>query len=488
MKNRKLIIGIIIIVLLVLVIPVPAGVLKDGGTRVYQALTYKIVKWNRLTDMGTYSNTRVYPFPKSMLSIDELWELEKDTFVMCVDEPVTEPYLEEPAEAVNLMSEIKPREVTKKAVDNAFVESQMKFSIDLLKQTVSGKENVLISPLSITAALAMTANGASGDTLTGMETVMADKLGIDKLNEYFSLFLDKLPTDAKCRVKVANSIWIRNDEGLKVNQNFLQTNADYYRAGVYKAAFDNNTLNDINNWVEDNTDGLVKNILDEIPDDAVMYLINTLLFDAEWNSKYRDIEVQDGIFTAADGSKENVSMMYSVETQYIEDSNVTGFLKDYRGGYKFVALLPNEGISVEDYIASLDAEALTRLINNPEKEVVEAFLPKFSYEYDIELNDVLKVLGMEAAFDSKKADFSKMAVSSRGNIFIGRVLHKTFIDLNEDGTKAGAATAVEMWEECGIGYVENGKKVILNRPFVYMIVEGDTGLPVFTGVVTGITE
>ena len=500
--KKKLIIGIVIAVLLILIIPIPVGVYKDGGTRVYQAFTYKIVKWNRLTDMGTYSNIRVYPFPKSMLSIDELWELEKDTFVMCGDEPVVGPDLGDAryddaymvdvpnyTAAVNLMKTVKPREVVKKAADNEFVESQMKFALDLLKQTVTGKENVLISPLSISAALAMTANGAGGDTLVGMENVIADKLGIDKLNEYLSAYLDSLPVDDKCKVKIANSIWIRDDERLTVNQEFLQTNADYYRAGVYKAAFDNSTLKDINTWVEDNTDGLIKNILDEIPDDAVLYLINTLLFDAEWQAKYRKgIEVLDGTFTAADGTKENASMMYSVELQYIEGENVTGFMKDYRGGYKFVALLPKEGLTVEDYIASLNEETLSRLISNPEKAVVETYLPKFEYEYNILLNDVLKALGMDDAFDSTKADFKNIAVSSRGNIYIGRVLHKTFIDLNEDGTKAGAATVVEMIEECGIAHVENGKKVVLDRPFVYMIVEGETGLPLFTGVVTSVTE
>ena len=475
MKSRKLIIGILMVVLLILIIPVPVGVLKDGGTRVYQALTYKIVKWNRLTDMGTYSNIRVYPFPKSMLSVDRLWELEKNTFIMCGDE------------AVNLMSGFTTHEVEKKAADDEFVTSQMKFSIDILKQTVSDKDNVLVSPLSVMIALAMTANGARGDTLSQMEAVIADNIGIQALNEYLSAYMRELPSDEKYSLKLANSIWFRDDEGrLSVENNFLQTNADYYGTDIYKAAFDKQTLSDINGWVETKTDGMIKDILDGISEDSVMYLINALAFEAEWMTKYTAYDVTDGIFTLADGSTQKADMMNSMEYGYLEDNMATGFIKDYQGGYKFVALLPNEGISVEEYVKALDEEMLVSLIANAREIQVEVSIPKFSYEYDIELNEGLKSLGMERAFDLEKADFSGMAVSSRGNICIGRVIHKTFIELNENGTKAGAATVVEMVDECYMFTPHDIKTVILDRPFVYMIVEGKTGLPIFMGTVMNI--
>ncbi len=390
-------------------------------------------------------------------------------------------------QAVNLMDGIEATVVDDVTIDNKFVVSQMKFSLDMLKQTVSGDDNVLISPLSIMAALAMTANGAAGDTLSGMEAVIANNLGLEALNEYLSVYMNGLPSDEKYSFKLANSIWFRDDkERLKVEQDFLQTNADYYGADVYKAAFDKQTLDDINNWVEENTDGMIKDILDKIDDDAVMYLVNALAFEAEWRSKYMADDVADGTFTTADGSRQKASMMNSVEYSYLEDDMATGFIKSYQGGYRFVALLPNEGVSIEEYVESLDEEALVSLINNAEATQVKTSIPKFSYEYDIELSEVLKNLGMEIAFDLGKADFSKMATSSRGNIGIGRVLHKTFIELNETGTKAGAATVVEMIDEAAMVIPDDVKTVILDRPFVYMIIEGEMGLPIFMGTVMNI--
>ncbi len=390
-------------------------------------------------------------------------------------------------QAVNLMEGIEATVVDDVDVDNKFVVSQMKFSLDMLKQTVSGDDNVLISPLSIMAALAMTANGAVGDTLRGMEAVIADNLGLEALNKYLSVYMNGLPSDEKYSLKLANSIWFRDDEErLRVEQDFLQINADYYGADVYKAAFNEQTLDDINNWVEENTDGMIKDILDKIDDDAIMYLVNALAFEAEWRYKYMAHDVSDGTFTTADGSRQKASMMNSMEYSYLEDDMATGFIKSYQGGYRFVALLPNEGVSIEEYVESLDEEAFVSLINNAKGTQVQTSIPKFSYEYDIELSEVLKNLGMEIAFDLGKADFSKMATSSRGNIGIGRVLHKTFIELNETGTKAGAATIVEMIDEAAMFIPYDVKTVILDRPFVYMIIEGEMGLPIFMGTVMNI--
>ena len=392
-------------------------------------------------------------------------------------------------QAADLMEGVKANTVTGKAADDAFAKSQMRLAVDLFQSSVqaSEDENVLISPLSIQLALAMTANGADGDTKTEMEALLGGEISLEDLNEYLYAYVHDLPSAEKYKLQIANSVWFRDDEGrLQVEKDFLQKNADYYGAQAYKAAFDDQTLKDINNWVKGHTDGMIDSILDQIDDDAVMYLINALVFDAEWQHVYDKSDVYKGKFTNIDGTEKQVDMMHSEETVYLQDENATGFMKPYSGSkYSFAALLPNKGVDIYEYIAGLTGEELMKTLNTPQLGMVMATLPKFSYEYELTMNDVLKDLGMPTAFNETKADFSKLGESSRGNIFIGEVLHKTFISVDELGTKAGAVTKVEMNDESApmSEWVVN-----LNRPFVYMIIDNETKLPVpvFIGLLTAI--
>lgn len=390
-------------------------------------------------------------------------------------------------QATDLMEGVKANTVTGKVADDAFAQSQMRLAVELFQSSVleSKDENVLISPLSIQLALAMTANGAEGETRAEMETLLASEIPLEDLNEYLYSYVNNLPSAEKYKLQIANSIWFRDDEGrLQVEKDFLQKNADYYGAQAYKAAFDDQTLKDINNWVKGHTDGMIDSILDQIDDDAVMYLINALVFDAEWQHVYDKSDVYKGKFTNIDGTEKQVDMMHSEETVYLQDENATGFMKPYSGSkYSFAALLPNEGVDINEYIAGLTGEKLMKTLNTPQLGMVMATLPKFSYEYELTMNDVLKELGMPTAFNEAKADFSKLGESSRGNIFIGEVLHKTFISVDELGTKAGAVTKVEMNDESApmSEWVVN-----LNRPFVYMIIDNESKLPVFIGLVAAI--
>ena len=390
-------------------------------------------------------------------------------------------------QAADLMEGVKANTVTGKVADDAFARSQMRLAVDLFQSSVleSKDENVLISPLSIQLALAMTANGAEGETRAEMEALLASEIPLEDLNEYLYSYVNKLPSAEKHKLQIANSIWFRDDDGrLQVGKNFLQKNADYYGAQAYKATFDDQTLKDINNWVKGHTDGMIDSILDQIDDDAVMYLINALVFDAEWQHVYDKSDVYKGKFTNIDGTEKQVDMMHSEETVYLQDENATGFMKPYSGSkYSFAALLPNEGVDINEYIAGLTGEKLMKTLNTPQLGMVMATLPKFSYEYELTMNDVLKELGMPTAFNETKADFSKLGESSRGNIFIGEVLHKTFISVDELGTKAGAVTKVEMNDESApmSEWVVN-----LNRPFVYMIIDNERRLPVFIGLVAAI--
>jgi len=380
-------------------------------------------------------------------------------------------------QASDLMKDIPANDVKGKQSDDRFIANSASFSIELFKKSVEKGKNTLISPVSVLLALAMTANGADNGTLKQMQTVLGKDIPIDELNEYLYYYVKKLPNGDKAKLNIANSIWFRND--LTVEKDFLQKNADYYKAAAFKSAFDDRMVNEINDWVKKNTDGLIDKILEQIPGDAVMYLINTLLFDAEWETMYSDDKVSKGDFTAYDGSKQKAMFMNSDEHAYLDDGNAVGFIKPYAYGYSFVALLPNEDVSIDDYIASMTGEGFMNLIKNKEFCAVNAYLPKFSVEYEINMNETLKAMGMPDAFAPDKADFTK--ISKSGGLYIGEVRHKTYIEINERGTRAGAATIVDLRLTAA---PEKPKVVRLDRPFIYAIIDDATNLPLFIGTVT----
>ncbi len=358
------------------------------------------------------------------------------------------------------------------------------FSLDIFEKIYSG-ENTLISPLSIISALSMTANGAEKETLSQMEEAFGADIG--SLNEYLYAYKAYLPTADKYKVSLANSIWFKNKESLAIKQEFLQTNKDYYDAEIYKAPFDDSTKNDINAWVNEKTAGQIKKLLEEKPpEDAVMYLINALSFDAEWLNIYKDTSVRKGEFTTQSGDKKTVDFMHSTEYGYIEVPNAVGFSKPYADDkYSFVALLPDEGLAVSDFIASIDGKTLIDAIKSQSDAQLYASVPKFAFEYSKELSEILNELGIKDAFDADSADFGSLGQSSEGNIFISRVIHKTKIEVDEKGTKAGAVTAVEM--AGGTAAPAEPKTVNLNRPFFFMIVDKEFNMPVFMGVLNDAT-
>ena len=351
------------------------------------------------------------------------------------------------------------------------------FAVELLRQTDSGG-STLLSPVSVVYALAMTANGAAGETLTQMESVLG--LPLEELNACLRAYADQLPAEDGGRCSLANSIWLRDQaDRLTVEQSFLDAAAAYYDASVFRAPFDESTLRDINAWVSDHTGGLIPSIMEEIPESAVIYLINALAFEGEWEDIYREDQVHDGTFTTEDGQEQSAELMYGAETAYLEDDLAAGFLKYYQGqNYAFAALLPNEGVSLDDYLSSLTGERLRDLLTHPQDTVVQTAIPKFTAETTTELNDALSALGMADAFDVGLADFSAMGTSTDGPLYISRVLHKTHLTLDERGTRAGAATAVQM-----AGSTADPLSVYLTRPFLYVLMDCEAGLPLFIGTV-----
>ena len=240
-------------------------------------------------------------------------------------------------QADDLMKGITPEKTSGRAADDAFKNGAADFAVRLFQTTWEEGKNSLISPLSVMLALSMTANGARGETLAQMEVLLGGDIPIDTLNKYLHAYVGGLPSVEKAKLTLANSIWVK-DSGFTVEEDFLQRNADCYGAAAYKSAFDEKTLRDINNWVKENTDGVIDKIVDQMDPYAVMYLVNTVLFDAEWQNIYHKHEVRDGTFTAIDGAKRTVSMMYSNESLYLDDGKATGFLKPYKNGYSFAAL------------------------------------------------------------------------------------------------------------------------------------------------------
>lgn len=387
-------------------------------------------------------------------------------------------------QAGNLMEEIIPNEVALSSnlgKDNPTVTD---FAVRLFKASNEKGENTLISPLSVLCALAMTANGAEGETLKQMEAVLG--MTADELNLYLYSYMSTLPMGEKYKLSLANSIWFKDDRRLEVNGDFLQTNADYYGADIYKSPFDNSTVNDINAWVNEKTDGMIPKILERISKDAIMFLINALAFEAEWAEIYEKRQVRTGTFTKEDGTEQKAEFMYSSEGVYLEDEKATGVVKYYNGRkYAFAVLLPKEGVRVSEYVESLDGKALNSLLSNPQYTMVRTAIPKFENKYDVEMSEILSLMGMPVAFDKYRADFSKLGTYEDANLYISKVLHKTFISVGEKGTRAGAATVVEIDKTETIEPISQ-KQVYLDRPFVYMLIDCENNIPFFIGTMMDI--
>lgn len=402
------------------------------------------------------------------------------------DTPVSTAPKSDGEGVVKLSAGVKANSVAGKPADDAFINAQTDFAVNLFKSALKKGENSLVSPLSVMLALAMTANGAEGETLSGMEKALGG-LKIDELNEYLHSYMNRLNSSEWAKLLAANSIWTNNNAPFAVREDFLQKNADYYKADIFRADFNEATLDAINAWVKEGTDGMIEKILDEMSPNAVMYLVNTLLFEAEWVKKYFDVDVTEGEFTAYSGEKRKAEFMHSTEHTYLEDELATGFIKPYLGSYAFAALLPNEGVDIDDYIASLNGEKLANTLKNAgEGYIVNAALPKFAFDFSAGLNDALSAMGMAGAFDPESAEFTEMFDCKKGDVVINRVIHKTHIEVGEQGTKAGAATLVEMNDGAAFPGEDRIKTVTLDRPFVFMIIDTETNIPLFIGALTDI--
>lgn len=379
----------------------------------------------------------------------------------------------------DLTEGISKNESASKAPDDEFKAAASSFAAELFKDNYSKGKTTLVSPLSVLTALALVQNGAQGNTLAQLERVLGG-LDRDALNKYMRAYCDFL--SAGDELKIANSVW--TDSSVEAKQAFLQKAVDSYSAQIFSAPLSSKkTVNSINSWVKKNTDGMIPKIIENADRDAVMMLINAVAFEAKWETPYTNDDIEKLEFNSYSGKSKKTEFMCSTESVYLSDSDAVGFMKPYKNGrFAFAALLPDEDVSIDDYIASLSGEKLMKIFSSAKKnEEVDVKMPKFKAEYSTQLIDTLKKMGIEDAFDRKSADFSSL-IDKNDGAYIGTVMHKTFIEVDQEGTRAAAATLV------GISKMSMPaiNPVCLNRPFVYMIVDTETNLPLFIGVQTEI--
>ena len=393
------------------------------------------------------------------------------------------------ADVADLTLGVTPTKVTTSdpMTEPEFYAVQRSFGVGMFQNVYAAHkgENTLISPLSILIALSMAANGTGeGETREQMLQVLCGASSVEGLTRQLSRYLGDMRSSEYASLRSANSVWFRDDPLLQVKESFISSMVGNFGADVYKAPFDRNTVEAINDWCDEKTDGMIPEVISEIDPQTMLYLINALLFDAQWDLTYSNTRVAK--FTKADGTQQDVRLMFSTEANYLRDQYATGTYKMYEdGGYKFVAMLPNEGVTLEQYVASLTGEGIETMLREREHAHVKTEIPKFSSECSYTLSEVLSSMGMPLAFDSENADFSEMGTydaANNGNLYIGEVIHKTAIEVNEVGTRAAAVTVVDQPGDSAPPNEIQTYYLTFDRPFVYMIMDRNN-IPLFIGVV-----
>lgn len=378
----------------------------------------------------------------------------------------------------DLTEGISKNESASKAPDDEFKAAASSFAAELFKDNYSKGKTTLVSPLSVLTALALVQNGAQGNTLAQLEQALGG-LDRDTLNAYMRAYCDFLTESDE--MKIANSVW--TDSSAEAKRDFLQKAVDSYSAQLFSAPLsDPKTVESVNSWVKKNTDGMIPKIIEKADRYAVMMLVNAIAFDAKWETPYKRSDIEKLEFTSYSGSKKKTDFMCSTENVYLKDGGAVGFMKPYKNGrFAFAALLPDENTGIDDYVASLSGDKLMKIFSSAKRgNEVNVKMPKFRAEYSTQLIDTLKKMGVKDAFDSKTADFSSL-IENR-DAYIATVVHKTFIEVDENGTRAAASTLVG----ADTMSLMEPYSVCLDRPFVYMIVDTETNLPLFIGVQTEI--
>jgi serine protease inhibitor len=383
-----------------------------------------------------------------------------------------------------------PRDLT--AGELRVIEGSNTFAFDLLRELVAASDspNVFISPLSASMALGMTMNGAQGETWSQMR----DALGFAGLDEaainesYRSLITLLLGLDSKVQFGIANGIWA--DRGVTLLPDYLDRVRTYFHAEVRTVDFaDPGTRDAINRWVSDATNRRIDRMLESIPDDVLMYLINAVYFKGDWRSQFRKSRTAAAPFTLADGSTHTVDMMAGEVGYRVILGNGAGGVSAVelpyaRDAFSAVAVLPPQGQSIHDFVAGIDrvdwADWMATFDDmaeqeNTDRDGILVRLPKFEIEWGDSLIAPLRALGMVDAFDADQADFSRM--TGGRDLYIMEAFQKTYLRVDEEGTEAAAATAI------GMGPTSMPPSISFDRPFLFAIRERHSGTILFIGII-----
>jgi serine protease inhibitor len=374
---------------------------------------------------------------------------------------------------------VQPRALTQAeaqvvAADNAF-------TFRLFEQVTAAEPgtNVFLSPFSASMALGMTLNGARGETREAMiEALQKNGMAVPEINAAYRGLLDLVPhLDRSVEIAIANSVWSR--EGFPVEPEFTATLRTYFDAEARALDFsDPGAAETINRWVRGETRGRIDELIEPpISSDVVMYLINALYFKAAWQHPFDPRDTRDDAFHLADGTTAPVRMMNRTGTYALYHAPRFAALDLPYGDslYTMTVLLPHAGESVDSLIAGLDDDTWAEVVAGLRPQRVMVQLPRLKMEYEVTLNDALKALGMDIAFRDD-ADFT--GINAAGGLSISRVLQKTFVEVNEEGTEAAAATAVEIIRTSAPPTFR------VDRPYVFALRERTTGTILFIGRIT----
>lgn len=373
------------------------------------------------------------------------------------------------AEAVTMLHRFLLLEFTdKEPITSGEADMLADVSLRLFRAAEEPGENLVASPLSMIYALAMLNNGASGETKAQLEALFG--CGAETLTETLAAYAKTLPNAyGGGKIRLANAMWVRS--GAPIEKQFIQTNRDKLGAEVFQRTFNASAVRELNAWVSKQTDGMIPSILSDLPADSWLVLVNALLFKCNWADEYQGTTPMD--FHAADGTVQKAEMLRSVENFYLHDANAEGFLKHLQGHYAFAVVLPKEGMTPAEYLKTLDGASLRSLLQYELYDEVHTAMPKFKAAFERDLMPVFRQVGL--------TDLSGLDGIAK-EAFVSGAVHKAVIDVNEEGVSAAAVTAIDA---AGAAPPTTPKKIahiIADRPYVYMIVDLDTNLPLFIGV------
>jgi serpin B len=364
--------------------------------------------------------------------------------------------------------------------ESRIVKSDHIFSLKLFRAiSEMQSSNIFISPLSVSAALGMAVNGAANQTYDDiLATIELSGLSEAQRNSAFKTLHELLTgIDEQVLYESANSIWYKN--GFSVLPEFINLNRDYFFAEVASLQFSAPSAPAvINNWVSEKTHGKIEKILNYIPPDAVLYIINAIYFKAMWQYEFDKTHTVEADFYQTNQTTVKAQMMkLTADLKYFNDSDVEIVDLPYgQGNFSMTVFLPKDGLELNEFIAGLDNEQWNRYLQQMEIKNGTLAFPKLKIEYELLMNDVLKQLGMSSAF-SGTADFSR--IHANGGIMISRVIHKTYVEVDEEGTEAAAVTAIEIRTTSVGPQVDFYMNV--NRPFMFVIREKETNAILFMG-------